>query len=135
MADYEQAGVADAGATAEQDALANLDAEDVSRYRELLRAKTFDRDGLARAFALTPEQVEALEKPVEKGPSRASVSAELADIQALRKSDPRKYWSDPVQQREEALLEKRGRDRQTSAPGGQADEKSTNNSSALDARS
>src|SRR5262245_47172162 len=49
-----------AEAAATDGGLAGLDREDITSYRKLLRDGVFDRAGLGRAFALTPEEVEAL---------------------------------------------------------------------------
>jgi len=63
-------------------------------------------EGLARAFALTPEQVDASPSRA-RPPSRTAIDAELAKFAQLRRSDPRAYWKDAGRLRKAISLSRR----------------------------
>lgn len=58
-----------------------------------------------RWFASMAQEINPAATITEDGDqSGKGVETELADIRALQKSDPKKYWSDPVQKRELELI-------------------------------
>jgi hypothetical protein len=83
--------------------VAGLDAEEAAELKDLLARKVRSPEELQRHHGLTDEQVAAL---TAKPASRASIEKEIADLRALKQSDPRRYWSAEIQTAELELLKK-----------------------------
>ena len=79
----------------------DLTDDERAEYRSILARKVFTPEELAKHYNLTPAELEALQAPA---PGKQSLDQQLAEIAALRRADPTKYWSEPVQQRERALI-------------------------------
>jgi hypothetical protein len=90
-------GGAQADAAAEeQDALADLDADDVATYRKLLSDGVFSPEELARHYGLSTEEVDGLSK--SKPPSRQSIDEEIAAIEQRIRADRRGWFKDEAAQ-------------------------------------
>jgi hypothetical protein len=124
----------DAGKPASAEALAALDAEqegttdrppldddDRAEFSAKLKAGWSAEDA-ARHMGLTSAELRELQgtagaaKPAPEVASRASTEKQLADIRALRRSNPKMYWTDAVQARELSLLQALNGDGTTVAP-------------------
>lgn len=83
------------------------EADDSALHRKLLADGVVTPEELGRIYGLSPEEIDALSKPEPEPVPRKSVKQELDEITALRKSDPKRYSSDEVQQRHRELIERR----------------------------
>jgi hypothetical protein len=70
--------------------------------RQAIASGVFSVEEAAKTWHLTDAEVAQLGGP--KAPSKLSVQQELDAIDRLRKENPKKYWSNEVQAREEELI-------------------------------
>jgi hypothetical protein len=78
---------------------ADLDAEQATREKQMRRLGFSDEE-------ITRLRGEAGE-PAAPAPSRASIEQKLAELKALKASNPKAYWSDETQAKELAIIEQR----------------------------
>jgi hypothetical protein len=96
---------------------AEVDAEDAATNAAMLR------------YGLSPEEIARIrgtttEEVLRPAPTLRSVERDLAELKELRKSDPRRYWSDETQADEAALIEARERLQGDGEPSAEEDDAS-----------
>ncbi|HXF55290.1 MAG TPA: hypothetical protein VNK52_14330 [Hyphomicrobiaceae bacterium] len=87
-------------------AASDVDSELVADARRAIASGHVSTAEAGRWYGLTEAEVSQLSTAAPNpGTALTAIHAELAEIAKLRRSDPRKYWSDAVQTRERELIE------------------------------